>query len=755
MGIFSSKKETQVATSILRVVEDHLVPNSPFEGLVSAIFEKRPIAKAIQETLLNSTQFNFERMYRYAASGAYYYGLPNVISVSDGKASNDQWDDQVRAAIESEVGTSIQVDYEYFRPMNNVHVGWKEVTENYGYNHETNELESLSVQKGFPVYLDDLVAVYPEDYGIAYTEEGYVFSDDMTGFGVWGRSPRWGYTPERPARTTASGLGDLVLEETLKEGSPEGVEIHYVWEDSAGDIQKEFIFLDLSSYSPDIEYFQAKYRYTQSDTEKEGYWFYEPGVGTYPAVDELFALPYVGPGTYFPFIVFRRNHINRTANEFLDTEEFQSTGRLLDILGADFKGMGDSIHENPGIEDVEQAVMLMAVPLKTQHPIEMDYLWRFCDRLYELTPPVEEESVGSLTALSSGERSGRAFIFRDADFILVLDYHKILRKVHAGSIGEIGTVVREDATVGQSAAGKSVTHHKAIFYKQVTASAYVGYHLTGARLRYQVGGRHSVMAGENDENLLIPIDRNIAHQFNLVQREQLYYRSLHLVTNALVKVKLEWYEQESFRLVLFAVAVLITIKSLFSDKGLLVKFATALADAAVITLVKLIIKTIIKQYVFKVLARTLGAHAAFVIAVLLVFAEGTNALGITDIGVPEWAGSLLEVATGLAIGTQAEIKRLTSEYKHDVEEFNLYKDTQIAELEYALTLLDSNDLLSSRTLIHRQPLYIPGETPEDFYDRTIHAGNVGALSFEIIENFVDINLRLPGIQETIGDTFYV
>jgi hypothetical protein len=38
-----------------------------------------------------------------------------------------------------------------------------------------------------------------------------------------------------------------------------------------------------------------------------------------------------------------------------------------------------------------------------------------------------------------------------------------------------------------------------------------------------------------------------------------------------------------------------------------------------------------------------------------------------------------------------------------------------------------------------------GETPDEFYNRTIHAGNIGILSVDAVSNYVEMQLRLPDI----------
>lgn len=46
-------------------------------------------------------------------------------------------------------------------------------------------------------------------------------------------------------------------------------------------------------------------------------------------------------------------------------------------------------------------------------------------------------------------------------------------------------------------------------------------------------------------------------------------------------------------------------------------------------------------------------------------------------------------------------------------------------------------------------MVIMGEAPGAFYDRTIHAGNTGARTFDLTENFVDVKLQLPELNDTI------
>ena len=52
--------------------------------------------------------------------------------------------------------------------------------------------------------------------------------------------------------------------------------------------------------------------------------------------------------------------------------------------------------------------------------------------------------------------------------------------------------------------------------------------------------------------------------------------------------------------------------------------------------------------------------------------------------------------------------------------------------------------------IGMEPLYVPGESADGFYGRLLNDGDLGVKSLDLVQNFVDISLRLPEVEETIG-----
>ena len=67
-------------------------------------------------------------------------------------------------------------------------------------------------------------------------------------------------------------------------------------------------------------------------------------------------------------------------------------------------------------------------------------------------------------------------------------------------------------------------------------------------------------------------------------------------------------------------------------------------------------------------------------------------------------------------------------------------------------LSDANKLLENSS--HLSPITIFGESPDDFYNRTVHSGNVGVISIGAISSYVDNALRLPKLNDSIGESAY-
>ena len=127
------------------------------------------------------------------------------------------------------------------------------------------------------------------------------------------------------------------------------------------------------------------------------------------------------------------------------------------------------------------------------------------------------------------------------------------------------------------------------------------------------------MDGVNDV-LIIPVDRTIAKDMELLKRERVYARSLHVVFNSMVIQKLKWYQTGIFQVIMFIIAIVIALW----DGGLTLTSVAAMSAATLITIiVQQIILTVVVGYVaqlgLELLAKALGAEFALILAIIAAF----------------------------------------------------------------------------------------------------------------------------------------
>ena len=84
--------------------------------------------------------------------------------------------------------------------------------------------------------------------------------------------------------------------------------------------------------------------------------------------------------------------------------------------------------------------------------------------------------------------------------------------------------------------------------------------------------------------------------------------------------------------------------------------------------------------------------------------------------------------------------------RNDYSNFNSLVSSSNESLAAANKLLEQNPYIT--------PLTIFGESPGDFYNRTVHSGNVGVIGLGAISSYVDNALTLPKLNDTLGEYSY-
>jgi hypothetical protein len=774
MGLFSSKKKTKVYTSVVRVIEDSQVPDSAKASVLKAIMRDQNMVDHLIDGLNESIALKAERMYEYARKH-YAYGLPVSSMVS-----NLQGQDLVRQVIENQVGQGVTLDYFQFAPINSLHVAWQTLVNQYGYDAQSNEIQVLSSQQGVPVYLKDMVAVYTQ----ASFDEAEPGALDQ-----WGTSPSAGYTPERPAGTTPmhayTGQSKYAVDPSAGQ---DRVDVSYVFEVETEEpgpfgpqlvktLREGSLSIPISGFDEESEYYQVKYHYTVSSGTPAvtrtytRYWTYEDGAGEYPEIDAAFDVDLSQLGSYFPFAYVRHDRSNRTADIYRDTPEYLTTRKMLKYLSMDYDDIAESIHENPDIGDIEQALMIWAVPAKTENEMERRYLFEYFNLLYYNSQTPYELTGDLVAGLDEFTRRGsQAVVIQDKEFTMTLSYQGIGKRKVAGKIGD-GTVGSYDSLYGNEqveeeylAYGEGgreeqtrivdIPYHS--YRMQVNSTFYEEVRVFNPRLTYHIWRGKNVVATGDSENLLIPLDHAICDLFNLLDREELYSRSLHFVFNTRITTKEKWYQSGLFKAVMIIAAVVLTI---FYPPGGAAAWAAIAAMGTAVYIMAIIAFVLVSQqlvgYVLKRVAEALGGEWAMVLAVAMIVYGGYSGLqkGLTLL---QSAGTLIvKLGTGLI---QAGFSQRLTEQMEALDkktgEFNLLADKLTKELEEIQKLLDVDSWLNPFEFIGEEPLIVWGEAPQDLYNRTVHSGNIGMVGIDMVSSYVDAALTLPKLNNTVGDTFY-
>ena len=806
MGLFSSNYVTTVGTSVQRVIKDDLIVSSTKTGLVAGIFstQQNQLVENVLESIVNGLGVRTERMFSYAKKN-YSIGLPagKVSTTSDGYGAAE--------TLLHSVLPNATIDYYHVGPLNNLHVAWVRLGTEYGYNYVTNEIAALSTEKGYPVYLEDLVVVIKE---ATLTER------DNGSLDQWGKSAKLGFTPKRGDTTT--GLGNIVTPTPFRvnasAASDDGIEATYVWVEkevtivtpektevingatvvtpavttTKDTIHTESSYVPISGYDREKDYIHLKY----TNEGNVGYLIYEIGTGTYPTIDTIFDSTPDVIGEFLPFIYFRQGLTNM--NDQSTTPEYKQSKRMVKSLGMDYHDIIKAVQENPDIAKVEQALLMYAVPANTTVQIEQRYLFDFFNKLYAAAggsdvgngwdvgdvgeaPPNGEAPILSPIALLLGkiqkEPPRIRISIEDKNLSTALSCMGVIKRTRAGSVAPKGdytsgfsteTVTykytkRELLSGGTDIEGNQIEVFHDVPYtydapldvflykKQITEHVYEELVVYDLKYTFYMWGGYSTIADDLAPYLMVPLDHEITKTYSIVDRELLYTRSMHIIFNAREVTEVKWYQQGWFSTLIQIIGIVITVWSLGSDGGFFANLAVAVTENAVMAFVIATVKQILWNLVIleglKLFVKAVGTDIAFLVAIVAMAYGSFKAYQAGSIKGAPWAKELLSLGNGLTTAVNKSITESLQLLSNEADQFNLLMKEKMDELKEVNKSMYQQDIL--------QPQLIYGQTPDELYNLT-YAGNIGVSGgIDSITSYVDIALTLPKISETIGSNEYV
>lgn len=472
--------------------------------------------------------------------------------------------------------------------------------------------------------------------------------------------------------------------------------------------------------------------YTLEDIETKGeFWVYELGTNTIPELEVEVSTDLESP--FLPVIPVREDNINlgpaAEGGEYTydsqgqkivpDTELYRTSKKLCSKLRVDFDEVAREITGNPDVASIDHSYIIFGIDIRSDSKAGKNYLFDFFEKIAFLTTGESEIEV------------------KDANY-----YRIKLSFTSCTFMDEVGEL--DDVEIEYS--GNNMYLRAPLgdgMYREVTVVNLI--HLNYVYKNHTVITNLESSADEDNYNFIVPLDFFIAQGAgSLFDRERLYVESAKLVFNCYERKKLKWYQSSWFKVILIIVAIVITV---FSGAG--GAFVSALEAGIGATILYLaqaaLISTLIK-YGFEMLVEVLGVEMGIILAIVAAVASVLvgDASGLLS------AENLLLASSGFIMGVEenlsANMEKLAEEMASWTEEAQKLDD----ELNEAFEDLEVDTFFDPYDFINAGNIFIPDEEPEEYFNRTIHAGNIGTATLSIPSTYVDNALTLPTVSRFMG-----
>lgn len=773
MGLFSSKKKEIVNTTVQQMFKEEDLPHTIKLATIRAILNGGGISEYVMEDSLQSIGVKAGIAYNWAKFN-YGPGIPIATSqrISDARSI-------VLLTLSNAVGQTITADYVKFGPLNSIHFGWQKLVDTYEYNPLSNEIIGLTREEGFPCYLKDMVATYQKS-----TYDSAVQYSDMGVFEQWGPAPSSGYTPENPFNTlqsfgqyAAQSVFEVSTDSTFdyvtvtyefikKEEVPVIVNGVQTGTETKETLVIKDLVLSLAPYNMDADYHQVRYKLPDNSIH---FFTYLDGAGEYPEIDDVYKTQFAELGTYIPWTYFRYAGTNRGDKSLWGTDEYKQYVKFCKFMGIDYQTIADGVDADPDVGDVEQAILMFAVNPGATSQVEQEYLFEYFNLMY---------SVGAGSANPGGLLTDQfsafttsptvAQVIQDRKFAIALVHSGISKKRISGVIGDIGTFTGKMLTVtteseydlvnsdrGPQRETQTVSTPTFVYQKQVLPSVYEEIQVYNPGQVYQITGKSGAAAHAGDPELLIPLDKTIVDSITFRKREELLTRAMYMVVNTKIVVKTKWYQSGWFKAVMIIISIVIIVLSWGSLSGAVAAAWQAGMTAVAILVVQTVVTSIIISYAVKMFVKAVGPEAGLFLAVIAIAYGGYSSYGAAE-GTAQavWSDRLLMLGNNLASATSDEYGRLIKAEQKDILGFQDYANQMMKDLDDK-----TEDLLGTKytggvsglEFVSYAPMEVFGEAPGDFYNRTIHSGNIGTIGFTAVTEYYNNALRLPTLNDVNED----
>lgn len=675
---------TVVGSSTVPLIED--TPDVIQQSVLGSIKQGTNIATDLMNTLTNTYSHDVRRAYEYART-KYYYGLPEgsigrfVVNGDKIKEVLKQFtilgaDEDIEVVV-ANIDTLYPTNFvvEYLRnnePRFDIDSGTiSNVEFEYYLNTEGNDSPATDSKVG-PGKVDGLTKIIDETtISVKLYMDQYEENETTGQFEVVRRWVKWVTVP---------------IEHSDYNKLREGVD--------------------------DFYYYVKYFIYNKVSGEKVGddlVWNYWENSNRFSELDELDAT--ISQNYYMPVVPLRINNKMLTDESQHHTQAYQTSKELLKLLGLDITQLSEGILENPDVDQVDHAYVVLGANLFSNKPETVRYIYEYVKYLY-------------------GAGAEKFVVIKDESYAVRLEWQSIDAARKGGAIGKIGYVdkiIERDPENGDRYLRVRM---------QMTTDTYQEFTWREPILRNYIyhSGKSVITAldaidTDADEALIIPLNISIVeNNLTSIQANTLYYDALKLVFNSYERKKLKWYQTGIFRAVTMVIAVAISI-------------VTMGAGAAFVGMIIGIAINIAMELLYNLVVTIFGEDAgAIVTAVILIVAIY---FGYTNGFIPD-IGQVINIAINAASFTVGKfISTELEEVMQDYREFQEYAEEQMNVVEAMQAELESKN--------QRDPLgfygsigMVPGESIDTFYYSKLQLPvTYGTGSIDMIHSWVDNQLQLP------------
>lgn len=494
--------------------------------------------------------------------------------------------------------------------------------------------------------------------------------------------------------------------------------------------------------------------YTVQGVKK--YFFY---LSTDPSYESLYVTDTEKESQYFPVVPFIRDNVDLSAPNPGDPL-FDTSKRLLNKIGIDFVKVGEGIQENPDIDGVDHAYLVIVAPLQSTSVPTQEYLFNYFFHLAQqqqfdkadydnwFSIPVENRGTPPINKITVNETENQADGV--GNYHIEFGFNYIETGTVVGSIGDVGTVARSTVINPRTEETDFAYENSYMLWqKQITSTEYTELKIFGLKhVNYVYKDKHidttlEDSLSEDNDDFNLPIHVGVLNEMTLLRQTDVMNDSIRLCFNSVQILKLKWYQTDAFKKLIIIVAAVITVYTAGAG-GYAMTWAQAITGVTGITALNFVVAVIIVAAVnigISNLINVLGAEKIAIIQIIYTIYQIYQG-DFTSLT----ADNAIQLVSGITQGLNFYIKNESHAIMSDYEELLAEQEAQQAELDELMeafptsTMLDPMTLLDSSTSLASQY-----ETPEQYFQTRIHTGNIGALVLNDIQYYVERTLQLEGV----------